>query len=274
LNDQPINRRLAPLWTAYEYLVMVLGLSLLVLLSLIWLPFAIVLRPLLPGSNGRRFGRRMISFSFQSYLGFLQLFCASRFDLDALDRLRHESPRVLIANHPSLLDAVMIVSRLPNVVCVMKAGLMRNILLGSAARLAGYIPNDGPLEVILHAGRALNEGAHVLLFPEGSRTSRQPLDPFSNSAAQIARRSRVPVQSLLIRFTSTENQPYLGKGWPLWRKPELPMRWTITPDHRFEPPTGNSRPGNNSVTALTATMETHMRRQLSDAPAPLTRHAS
>lgn len=259
------SRRRNPLWTIYEYLAMVLGLSFLGLLCLLWLPFAMILRPFLRGAKGRRFGQRIISLGFRLYIGFLQLACASHFDLAAIDRLRHESPRVLIANHPSLLDAVMIVSRLPHVVCVMKAGLMRNILLGSAARLAGYIPNTGPLEIILQAGRALDEGAHVLLFPEGSRTDRHPLNAFSNSAALIARRSRTPIQSLLIRFSSASDQPYLGKGWPLWRKPELPMYWAIEPDRSFEPPQagGDAAGGSDrNVAVLTACMEAHLRQQL------------
>lgn len=275
--DNPVTVvRPNPLWTAYEYLAMALGLSFLALLCLVWLPFALLMRPILPGRPGRRFGRRMIMGGFRLYLGFLRLFCATRFDLAAIDQLRDAPPRVLIANHPSLLDAVMIVSRLPNVVCVMKASLMRNILLGSAARLAGYIPNDGPLEVVLHAGRALDEGAHVLLFPEGSRTSTATLDRFTTSAALIARRSRVPIQSLLIRFAGTTPEPYLGKHWPLWRKPDLPMHWHIDLDRCFEPPgrvaaepaqTVGEEALRQSTTALTQSMEDHLRQRLSTTAA-------
>ena len=249
---------LRPFWTAYEYLAMLLGLSFLALLCLVWLPFALLLRPLFPGRRGRRFGRAMIAFGFRIYLGFLHFVCASRFDLATLDRLRQAPPQILIANHPSLLDAVMIVSRLPNTVCVMKAGLMHNILLGSAARLAGYITNKGPLEMILQAGQALDEGAHILLFPEGSRTADLPLDPFSTSAALIARRSRVPVQSLLIRFCHPASESYLGKNWPLWRRPPLPQRWTITPGPCFDPHTLPVDDANR----MTAIMETALREQL------------
>ncbi len=230
----PVLRRVRALLQAlYASIVMVLGLSAFAVLCLVWLPFAWVLRPLLSGARGRRVGRRFIHQGFRLYLGFLRLFCANRFDLEALDALRNAPPQVLVANHPSLLDVLLIVSRLPNVVCVMKAGLMNNILFGAAARMAGYIRNDGPLEMILQADAALTEGAHVLIFPEGGRTVEFPLDTFGQSAVLIARRTQVSIQALLIGFSS----PYLGKHWPLWRRPELPLRWSVRMGVCYPPPT-------------------------------------
>lgn len=266
-----VERSISLLWAAYEYLAMGLGLLFLALLCLIWLPFAMIMRPLMPGRRGRRFGQRMISWGFRLYLGFLRLACASHFDLRDLDALRDHPPRVLVANHPSLLDVVLIVSRLPNVVCIMKASLMRNILLGSAARLAGYISNKGPLEMVLQAGQALDEGTHVLLFPEGSRTRKFPLDALNNSAALIARRTGIPIQSLLIRFSSPDSAPYLGKGWPLWRRPKLPQHWSVRLGPLYplgaEPPTQSktaiSPMSRRETAALTARIETELRYFLS-----------
>jgi 1-acyl-sn-glycerol-3-phosphate acyltransferase len=220
------------LWLAYEYIAMVLGLGFLAFLCLVWLPFAMVLHLLLPRRLGQPIGRFLIMAGFRFYLRFLATFCACRFDLAELDTLRNDRPLVLVANHPSLLDAVMIVSRFPDMVCVMKAALMNNILLGSAARLARYIPNHAPLDVVLRARKALRDGAHLLIFPEGTRTRRFPVDCCTASAGLIAQRAQVPVQSLLIEFSS----PYLGKAWPLWRRPELPLHFRIRVGRRFAPP--------------------------------------
>jgi 1-acyl-sn-glycerol-3-phosphate acyltransferase len=220
------------LFAAYEILAMVMGLGCLAVLCSLWLPFASLLQPLLPERWGRPLGRRAISLGFRFYLGFLRLCCACRFDLEELDRLRGAGPLVLVANHPSLLDAVMIVSRLPNAVCIMKAALMNNLLLGAGARLARYIRNDAPLKMICHAGDALAQGAQLVIFPEGTRTGSFPLDPLGSAAGMIARRSRVPVQTLFIEFSS----PYLGKAWPLFRKPELPLHVRIRLGQRFPPP--------------------------------------
>eukprot|EP01136_Pigoraptor_vietnamica_P011748 Opistho-1_new@50966 len=111
------------LWTAYEHLAMVVGLGSLALICLAWLPLALVLRRLLPPATGVWLGRQFVMRGFRGYLGILSTLCACRFDLSELDGLGQQGPMVIAANHPSLLDAVMINSRLPNAVCVMKAEL-------------------------------------------------------------------------------------------------------------------------------------------------------
>jgi len=244
-----------PLWRAYEGLAMAVGLGALALICLLWMPFALLLYPLLPRRIGQPLGRRCISFGFRIYLKVLELLCGCRFDLAALDALREQRPIIVAANHPSLLDAVMIVSRLPDAVCVMKASLMDNILFGAAARLARYIRNNAPLKMILDAREELCRGAQLVIFPEGTRTQNFPLDACLSSVGLISGRSAVPVQTLLIEFSS----PYLGKAWPLFRRPELPLRCRIRLGSRFNPP--------KNVEAFTRELEASFRRELS-SPAP------
>jgi 1-acyl-sn-glycerol-3-phosphate acyltransferase len=239
-----------PVWAAYEYVAMALGLGVLAALCLFWLPFALVLNLLLPRRIGQPLGRLAIMLGFRIYLGFLALACACRFDLSALDPLGDEGPLILVANHPSLLDAVMIVSRLPNAVCVMKAAIMDNLLFGAAARLSRYIRNDAPLKTIVDAREELRRGAQLVIFPEGTRTRNFPLEPCQPTVGLIARSSGMPVQILVIEFSS----PYLGKAWPLFRRPQLPLAFRIRLGERLAPP-GN-------VATFTAELDGHLRREL------------
>jgi len=250
----PLARCGKLLWTAYEYVAMVLGLGALALICLVWLPFAL-LCSVLPRRLGSFVGRLAIMIGFRLYLHFLTVFCACRFDLKALDALREGPSLVVVANHPSLLDVVLIASRLPNAVCIMKAALMDNILLGAAARLARYIHNDKPVRMVRRASRELHAGAHLVIFPEGSRTSNFPFDGCTSAASLIARHAQTPVQTLFIDFSS----PYLGKAWPLFRKPELPLRFSIRLGRRFDPPT--------RVLAFTAELGDYYRSSLSQPPA-------
>lgn len=219
-----------PLWAIYEHVAMFIGLGALAVICAIWLPFAMVLRPLLPRRTGQTIGRWVIMAAFRLYLRLLTTFCACRFDLSELDRLRDSDRVIVAANHPSLLDAVLIVSRLPNAICVMKSGLMDNLLLGSAARLAGYVCNDGALQMLRQSREALHEGAQLVMFPEGTRTRTFPLDPLTPTLAMIARRSGAPVQAVLLEFST----PYLGKSWSLFRKPSLPLYCRARLGRRFE----------------------------------------
>ncbi|GAB3187418.1 lysophospholipid acyltransferase family protein [Hydrogenophaga aquatica] len=224
------KRRL--LWVVYECVAMVIGLGSLALICLSWLPVALLMQRVLPARPGRWIGRRVIAWGFRGYLVILRTLCACHFDLKGLEGLHRQGPMVVVANHPSLLDAVLVLAYLPNAVCVMKASLMDNLLFGAAARLARYVRNDNVLGLLLRCRRELDQGAQVLLFPEGTRTRHFPVDDFLQSAGLIASRAGVPVQALVIEFST----PYLGKDWPIWRRPVLPLRVSIRLGRRFEPP--------------------------------------
>jgi 1-acyl-sn-glycerol-3-phosphate acyltransferase len=209
---------------------MLLGLGGLGLLGLLALPIALVLM-CLPAAIRISAGRRLISSGLAGYLYFLKVFCSVRIDSSALDTVRLEWPLIIIANHPSLLDAVVLLARLPRAVCVMKGSLKRNILFGPMAHLAGYVSNDDPMTLIRQTCDELAGGAQILIFPEGTRTLTFPVNPFSEATAFIAARSGVPVQALLMEFSS----PYLGKAWPLFRKPVLPLCITVKRGQKFGP---------------------------------------
>lgn len=129
-------------------------------------------------------------------------------------------------------------------------GLLRNPLLGPAVRLACWIPNDSPAGSIHQAGANLAWGSHLLLFPEGTRTPHPPLDPLKASEGLIARRSAIPVQTLPIETDSG----YLGKGWPILRKPPLPVHYRGRPGRRFV--------SAQDVRGFTAELELYLRSKL------------
>lgn len=216
--------------SGHAYLAMLLGFGSLVLLGLLGLPIALVLM-CLPAAIRIPMGRRLISRILAGYLLFLKVFCCVRVDSTALEKVRLDWPLIIIANHPSLLDAVVLLARLPRAVCVMKGSLKRNILFGPMARLSGYVSNDDPMTLIRQTCDELASGAQILIFPEGTRTRTYPVSPFSEATAFIAARSGVAVQALFIEFSS----PYLGKTWPLFKRPTLPLRITVKLGHKFEP---------------------------------------
>ena len=125
-----------------ETLVLYASLTLLGLMCLSWTLIALPLWPVLPRRLGARCGRRAIFISFRFYVCTLRLLGAYRFDLDALSTLRSGPPVVLAPNHPSLIDALILIAYDPKVACVMKSSLMNNLFLGAGARLARYIRKE------------------------------------------------------------------------------------------------------------------------------------
>ncbi len=209
-------------------------LSLLALLgaaSLGWCGAALVLHRVLPPQRGRDVGRAAIALIYRVFWKLASRVGLMRLDLRALDPLRDERGLIVVANHPSLLDALLLVSRLPRSACIMKAELMRNVFLGAGARLARYIRNDSPRTLVRRAVDDLKAGGQLVVFPEGTRTTQPPIGPFRPGVTLIAKRAQVPIQTVFIDTDS----PYLRKGWPLWRLPPLPIVFTVRLGERFAP---------------------------------------
>jgi 1-acyl-sn-glycerol-3-phosphate acyltransferase len=221
----------------HETLRLYLGYLLLGLIclaiSLLAFPMSFLLRRTL----SRRLGRQLISFSARVYLRLLALMGACRFDLTQLDALRDAPPMVIAPNHPSLLDALMILSELPGATCIMKAGIVNSVFFGAAARVAGLIRNTPLRTMVQSAVAELRQGSHVLLFPEGTRTTRFPVGPLQGTTGLIAKNAGVPVQTVFIETDSG----FLGKGWSVLWTPRMPITYRIRLGKRFDPPTHTAR---------------------------------
>jgi 1-acyl-sn-glycerol-3-phosphate acyltransferase len=242
-----------PFKVLYEYFALFTSLTLLGVICLTWSVFAIPLYFVLPRKLGANVGRRGIMTGFRLYAWSLSATGTYRLDMTAVDSLRGGPPLILAPNHPCLIDALLILTRHPNLVCVMKAELMKNVFLGSGARLARYVRNESSRQMVKESVTHLSEGAVLLLFPEGTRTTRAPINPLFGSVALIAKRARVPVQTLIIETDS----PYLSKGWPLFKRPTLPITYRVRLGERFAP--------GQDVAAFTAELDAYYRRELADA---------
>lgn len=224
------------LLAVYDWSVFYLCLAEFVLMSLLWSALASVLHLVLPRRLGRRAGRLGIMLSCRLFLATLTLTGRFHFDLRPLDALRKEKAMIIAPNHPSLWDAVMIGSRLPDIACIMKAEIVNNLLVGAGVRLAQYIPNNSIRAMISLALDDLRAGNHVLLFPEGTRTVAPPIGRITGAVGVIACRAQVPVQTVLVETDSR----FLCKGWPAWRRPELPLSYSVRLGRRFDPPVNSA----------------------------------
>lgn len=168
--------------------------------------------------------QRLISYLFRLFLHGAQCSGLMRLDLDKLDVLNQESSLILVANHPSMIDVFLVVSRVRGTVCLMKASIGSNILFGAGAYLAGYVSNRKVDAMLRSAAAFAHRGRHLLVFPEGTRTTHQPVNEIKPGAALIAKRAKLPLQTIVIKT----NSPYLSKGWSLLRPPLFPLVYTAT----------------------------------------------
>ena len=244
---------LRPLKIIYEYFALYSSLTLLGLICLSWSVFALPLYFILPQRIGTAVGRRGIMTGFRLYAWSLSITGTYRLDLRAIDSLKGGPAVILAPNHPCLIDALLVLTRHPNIVCVMKSALMRNVFLGSGSRLARYVRNDSSRHMIKESVAHLRDGGVLLLFPEGTRTTRAPINALVGSVGLIAKHANVAVQTLVIETDS----PYLSKGWPLFRRPTLPIIYKVRLGKRFDPP--------SDVPAFTAELDQYYRHELQNA---------
>jgi 1-acyl-sn-glycerol-3-phosphate acyltransferase len=219
-------------WRLFEVYSMTLGLSLFALVCLHGIPLFLLIYVLFPRRLHRPVSRRLIRFGCNLYLFLLHWLCDIHADRKELAPLDRQEALIVIANHPSLIDAVILLSCLPNACCIFKASLINNPLLGFAARMAGYVSNAEPRSMIEGAGRELQGQAHFILFPEGGRSRSLPLSPMSSACILLSKQAQVPIQTVILEFSS----PYLGKDWGLFNPPLLPLHFKARLGQRFDPP--------------------------------------
>jgi 1-acyl-sn-glycerol-3-phosphate acyltransferase len=218
--------------------------------QLVWFPLAYVLfggvgvftsigcfalSLLLPTRWGRPWGQTVIQRLFAFFVWYLQRTGLASFDFHDLASLRDRRGIIIAVNHPSLLDAVFVVSRLPRVFCLMKAGILSNLVLCGTARLAGYVDNHSGKRMVERCVARLLEGDSLVIFPEGTRTVESGVNSFKMGFALIAKLARAPVQTVFIRA----NSPLLSKHWPLFKPPDqFPLSYSLELGRQFAPEAG------------------------------------
>ncbi|MDB5969858.1 MAG: hypothetical protein JWQ90_2308 [Hydrocarboniphaga sp.] len=131
--------------------------------------------------------------------------------------------QLVIANHPSLIDVVMLIALMPQVDCIVKQALWRNPFLRWPVTWAGYIPNRDPENLVEECAAALRAGRSLIVFPEGTRTVPGAPMHFKRGAAQIALAAGCEVRPVRIEVAP----PMLGKHHHWHWVPPQPGHWQI-----------------------------------------------
>ena len=166
-----------------------------------------------------RLARALIRRMFAGHIGLMHRLGVLSYEILNVERL-HRRGQLVLANHPTLIDVVFLVSLIPDADCVVKGRLATNPFTRGPVKATGYIFNDNGAGLVEDCIASVRGGKNLLIFPEGTRTpSGQVLGPLQRGAANIAVRGTLDVTPVLITCAPRT----LGKG----------EKWYLVPSRRF-----------------------------------------
>jgi 1-acyl-sn-glycerol-3-phosphate acyltransferase len=118
---------------------------------------------------------------------------------------------LIVANHPTLVDAVLLLGLVEDAAVVAKQELARNPLTGPLIAAAGYIVNDDGCAMVQAAAREFARGGRVLIFPESTRTRPGAPVRLRRGAANIAVRTGCRV--VVVTIAVSDPVLYKGAAW-------------------------------------------------------------
>jgi len=202
------------------------------------LAFSVVAAPILRRLSGtplerRRRAQRLIHHWFRAFLAYMRWVGLSEVHVRGAERLRGPGPQLIVANHPTLLDVVVMGSLIRELDCVVKREAWSNPFMRSVVAAAGYIPNDTGDQLVDRCVERIEQGGSLLIFPEGTRSPEGELGLFQRGAAHTALRSGQPLLPVSIRC----DPPTLMRGQKWSDVPPRRMRFSIEVGDPIAPPT-------------------------------------
>jgi 1-acyl-sn-glycerol-3-phosphate acyltransferase len=130
--------------------------------------------------------QKTIQTSFFLFCETMRITGAIGYKIVGAEKLKQDRNCLIVANHPSLIDYVLITSQLKQCDCLVKEAIWRNPFMKGVVTSAGYIPNKDPELLLTSCAERLSKDHVLLIFPEGTRTTEGVTSKLQRGAAQIA----------------------------------------------------------------------------------------
>lgn len=120
------------------------------------------------------------------------------------ERIVTDRPTVMVANHLSLLDILILFRLFTHFKWVSKVENFRVPAIGWNMSLNGYVPlkrgdRNSVIRMMRQCERTLAQGNSIMMFPEGTRSTSGRMRTFKTGAFELAIASGVPIQPLVIK---------------------------------------------------------------------------
>lgn len=167
--------------------------------------------------------RRLVGKTWRLFIRYLIFTGVLSIDFKGHEKLGRAGQLVL-ANHPSLLDVVIIIGYVHQLNCIVKKDLQHNPTMSSQIRATGYIPNEENEAMLETVEHVFQSGQSLLIFPEGTRTGWDGQVKMHRGAVSLGLRYAHIITPVVIKMTP----PNFKKGQPWYRLPPQKIHYEIT----------------------------------------------
>lgn len=87
------------------------------------------------------------------------------------EKLNNPHGKIIVANHPSFIDIVILIGFLPNTLCIAKKEIKRNLFMGNIVKSLYLINDEDNDKMLEESVEILNQGYNIIIFPTGTRTT-------------------------------------------------------------------------------------------------------
>jgi 1-acyl-sn-glycerol-3-phosphate acyltransferase len=167
----------------------------------------------------------VIHWFFRILVAVLQRIGVMELDVARAAALRSRSPAIVVANHPTYLDVMVLLALTPSACCVVKNAHWGNPCFWGIVRAAEYVSNAEPAGFVERCAQQLAAGYTMIIFPEGSRSpAPNRLHAFSRGFAYIALEAGVPIVPVLMHC----DPPAFTKQMRWYHVPARAFRMTVS----------------------------------------------
>ena len=196
-----------------------------------------------------------------TFIRTLRFFGLIRYHFDIASLRAVHPGHIVTANHPSLIDVVLLLAVNEQICCIVKNAIWNNFFIGPVVRQAGFIPNNAEHFLPLAEAR-LKAGENILIFPEGTRTKADNIVRFKRGAANIAVAIGAPIMPVIIQCVPRG----LKKGDKWYDIPAGGLNFTLRSSERLvvEDCIDITLPRPQQYRHLTEFLENYYKKQLED----------
>ena len=186
-------------------------------------------------SFNRRLANRgcqyVIHLSFRAFIWMMKVMGVLTHEIVGAEKLVDGAGKLIVANHPTLLDVVFLVSLLPTTLCVVKKAAWSNPFFAGVLWATGYIQNGDPMDLISDCVQSVVGKNNLVIFPEATRTVPGYPMKLKRGAASVIVESRMEFMPVIV----TCKPSTLSKAEKWYEIPYRKMHFKITVGDKIDP---------------------------------------